>query len=213
MRNLKIFSVATLALVTVLAFAQFAIACDGDKTAAATADAKAACSSKTDAAVAGAKAACSSKTDAAVAGAKAACSSKTDAAVAGAAGCSAKTDAAVAGAGCSAKTGAASVALETVRMPSGALAVFYNGADAATVEHLQTAAALKGASFGCNLAGDMASNENCNIEVANTETGIMLLVTSDQADLLDGFQKDYDVAVANMTKGAESTKSSDEQGE
>jgi hypothetical protein len=134
----------------------------------------------------GGASACDGKTSASTASA--------DAKVAGI-GCTKSIDASTAGAGCSSSVSAAKVAMETVRMPSGALAVFYNGTDAETVAYLQTSANAKGAKFGCGLAGAMAGNENCTVEVANTKSGIMLLVSSEKSELIDEFQESYAVAM------------------
>jgi hypothetical protein len=99
-----------------------------------------------------------------------------------------------AGAGCSTSMGDHAVAIETVRMPSGALAIFYNGKNAATVAKLQAGAKENGAKFGCGLAAGVAANENCSVEVANTERGILMLVTSPKAEVLDQVAAQYEVA-------------------
>jgi hypothetical protein len=185
MHKFRTLAVSALALIALVAFAVGgASACDG-KTSASTASA--------DMQVAGTGCTASAKTASA------------DAKLAGA-GCSAHADAKVAGAACCAGASPAKVAMETVRMPSGALAVFYNGADAETISTLQAGVAAKGANFGCGLAGAMAGNENCTVEAANTAHGIMLLVSSEKSELIDEFQQNYAVAMtqhAHAEQGGE----------
>jgi len=133
----------------------------------------------------------------AMAGGAACTKSAGTASTASAAGCCAKGLSTASAAGCTDMKGAhASIAIETVRMPSGALAIFYNGADAATVATLQTGAKDHGANFGCGLAAGVAANENCKVEVANTEHGIMMLVSSPKTEVIDAVAAQYQVAVA-----------------
>ena len=51
----------------------------------------------------------------------------------------------------------------------------------------------------------MASTENCKVEMASIDGGLMFLCTSDDAELIAGFQKSYEVAQAAPVE--------DEQGE
>lgn len=182
MRKLSLILLGTLSVLAFVAFsAGAADACDGK-----TSTAKAAKAETAEAKVAGAGGCSASKTAA------------VDAKVAGA-GCSksASTAMKVAGAGCASKSaGTASVAIETVRMPSGALAVFYNGRSEAAVASLHEKFEAKGASFGCDMASNMAENGDCSVEAAATEQGIMLLVTSEKAEVLDEYQSAYQVASA-----------------
>jgi len=201
MRILKISAIAALALTTLFAMSSFAVACD--KTA------KTETASAETAAVKTAGAACSSSAETAsvkTAGA-AGCASGATASVAGA-GCTKGADAAtagtkVAGATCSSSKTAsmpADLAVEAVRMPSGALAVFYTGTSEATVAGIHAKAAKGAAGFGCDLAGSMAGNESCNVEVVNIKNGVMMLVSSEKADILDQYQKQYEVATASPTR-------------
>jgi hypothetical protein len=217
------FKVLALAATFVVATAGLAIAggdC-GSKASAETAAAKTAsaegCASKATAETAAAKTAsaegCASKATAETAAAKTASagacgSSASTAAVktAGAEGCSSAATAQTAGAGCSseAKAAAQTVQIETVRMPSGAMAVFYNGTNAETVAFLQSKASEGCSGFVCDMAKGMAADENVVTEIAATEHGVMILVTSAEPATVDKYEEQYAAVVASMD---------DEQGE
>ena len=212
------FKVLALAATFVVATAGLAIAggdC-GSKASAETAAAKTAsaeaCASTAAAQTASAEG-CASKASAETAAAKTASagscgSSASTAAVktAGAEGCSSAATAQTAGAGCSsdAKVSAQTVQIETVRMPSGAMAVFYNGTNAETVAFLQSKANEGCSGFVCDMAKGMAADENVATEIAATEHGVMILVTSTEAATVDKYEEQYAAVVASMD---------DEQGE
>jgi hypothetical protein len=122
------------------------------------------------------------------------------------AGCSSAATAQTAGAGCSsdAKVSAQTVQIETVRMPSGAMAVFYNGTNAETVAFLQSKANEGCSGFVCDMAKGMAADENVATEIAATEHGVMILVTSTEPATVDKYEEQYAAVVASMD---------DEQGE
>jgi hypothetical protein len=58
------------------------------------------------------------------------------------------------------------------------MAVFYNGTNAETVAFLQSKANEGCSGFVCDMAKGMAADENVATEIAATEHGVMILVTS-----------------------------------
>jgi hypothetical protein len=177
------------------------------ETASATTAQAGSCASKT-AATAAQAGTCASKTAAQTASTTQAgtCASKTAAQTAGATGCSKAASATTAGMGCSGSQASAAkydIAVETVKLPSGALAVIYTGKDADSVAMLQSAANGTVADFGCPNVQKMVASENCTVEMASTEDGLMFLCTSDDVALIDSFQKNYEVAMATPVQEAE----------
>jgi hypothetical protein len=198
------FKVLALAATLVLATAGLAIAGDcGSKASAETASASG-CTSAATAETAAAKTAsaegCASSATAKTASAEG-CTSAATAQTAGA-GCTGAA-AQTAGAGCAsdANVTARTVQLETVRMPSGSMAVFYNGTNAETVAFLQSKANEGCSGFVCDMAKGMAADENVTTEIAATETGVMILVTP-KADVasVDKYEEQYAVVVASMSE-------------
>jgi len=215
MRTIKILALSTL-VVGFMATSAIAGNC-GDKSAD-TAAAKA----KTEAQVAkagdcakGASTASATKT-ASAAGCDKSASTASAVKTASAGGCdkSASTASAtkVAGAGCASsatKTASAgncssdakgakmAVKLETVRMPSGAMVVMYHGKDASSVAALQASAKNGCQGFACDLAKSVAADENCKVEMAKTDTGVMMIVTSEKAEALDGYEAQYAAVIAS----------------
>ena len=151
-------------------------------------------------ATAGLAIACDKTADASTASA-AGCASAATAQTASAAGCASASTASAEG--CAKGASAKTVKLETVRMPSGSLAVFYHGQNAETVAFLQSSASEGCSGFVCDMAKSMAADENVTTEIAATETGVMILVTSDSAEVVDGYEAQY----------AAVSVSQDEQGE
>ena len=121
------------------------------------------------------------------------------------AGCSSSATAAVKTAmgGCDSENSQAKMAkalkVETVRMPSGAMAVFYHGKNAETVAFLQKSAEKGCQGFACDLAKSLAADENCKVEMAMTETGVMMLVTSEKADVVDQYEAQYAAVIASVS--------------
>lgn len=151
-------------------------------------------------ATAGLAIACDKNADASTASA-AGCASAATAETASAAGCASASTASAEG--CAKGAAAQTVKLETVRMPSGSLAVFYHGQDAETVAFLQSSASEGCSGFVCDMAKSMAADHSVTTEIATTETGVMILVTSDSSEAVDGYEAQYAAVSANM----------DEQGE
>mgnify|MGYP006902056762 CR=1 FL=1 len=118
--------------------------------------------------------------------------------VAGAGCASSATKTASAG-NCSsdAKGAKMAVKLETVRMPSGAMVVMYHGKDASSVAALQASAKNGCQGFACDLAKSVAADENCKVEMAKTDTGVMMIVTSEKAEALDGYEAQYAAVIAS----------------
>ena len=139
---------------------------------------------------AGAEGACASKAAVKTAGAEGACASK---------GAAAQT----AGAGCAsdANVSAQTVQIETVRMPSGSMAVFYSGTNAETVAFLQSKANEGCSGFVCDMAKGMAADETATTEIAATDSGVMILVTAkSDAASVDKYEEQYAAVVASMSE-------------
>jgi hypothetical protein len=129
------------------------------------------------------------------------CASGVAAQTASAEGCASGAAAQTAGAGCSsdANVSAQTVQLETVRMPSGSMAVFYNGTNAETVAYLQSKANEGCSGFVCDMAKGMAADDNVTTEIAATEHGVMILVTAkSDAASVDKYEEQYAAVVASM---------------
>lgn len=97
---------------------------------------------------------------------------------------------------CAGKEADMAVELETVRMPSGAMAVFYHGKNAATVSYLQASAKGGCQGFACDLAKNISKDEHCSVEMAQTKTGVMMLVSADDSKVLDNYEAQYAAAMA-----------------
>lgn len=198
------FKVLALAATLVMATAGLAIAGDCDSKASAETASASGCSSAATAETAAAKTA-SAEGCASGAAAKTAstegCASGAAAQTASAEGCASGAAAKTAGAGCSsdANVSAQTVQLETVRMPSGSMAVFYNGTNAETVAYLQSKANEGCSGFVCDMAKGMAADENVTTEIAATEHGVMILVTAkSDAASVDKYEEQYAAVVASM---------------
>jgi hypothetical protein len=185
MRTMKIIALSAILVFTT---ASLAMACDGKK--AESASAKAACAAHADAEVAVATAAAEDAP---------ACAGK-------AANAAVKT----ASAKCSSMGGDADMAMmanaisvETVRMPSGSMAVFYNGSCAMSTGALQASAAKELSEFSCPLAQNMAADENVTIEMAKTEHGVMILVTAKDEATLDKYEAQYSMATSTEDESSE----------
>ena len=154
------FKVIALAATLIMATAGLAIACDKTASTASAETASAeGCASAATAKTASAEG-CASAATAKTASAEG-CASAATAQTAGA-GCASGAAAQTAGAGCAsdANVSAQTVQLETVRMPSGAMAVFYSGTNAETVAFLQSKANEGCSGFICDMAKGMAADEN-----------------------------------------------------
>jgi len=186
MRTLKIIA---LSAIFVFVTASLAMACDGKK--AETASAKACCSK-------------SEVTTASTNGAGCALKAAVTKACADGATCAAKAAMKTAGASCSSKADMANaISVETVRMPSGALAVMYNGSCAASTGFLQASADKGCEGFACSLAQGMAADDNVHTEMAKTEHGVMILVTAKDVKVLDKYEAEYAMATASQDEAGE----------
>ncbi len=178
MRILKTIALST---IFVLATASLALACDGKNAKNASASEHAGCSAKAEVSAAAATTASS-------------CASK----------------AAVKTAGASCKAGDAEAAswtqaiqVETVRMPSGALAVFYTGSCEKSTAMLQASAEEGISAFACPLAQGMAADESLTTEMAKTEHGVMILVTAKDEAALDKYEAQFAVATSTGDEAGE----------
>ena len=85
-------------------------------------------------------------------------------------------------------------------MPSCSMAVFYNGTNAETVAYLQSKADAGCAGFVCDMAKGMAADENVTTEIAATEHGGMILVSSTEDASVDKYEEQYAAVVASMSQ-------------
>jgi hypothetical protein len=69
------------------------------------------------------------------------------------------------------------VDIETTELPSGALLISYTGKSPEAISYLQAASANSAADFCCPMTRKVASGE-ANVEIARTNTGAVVLVTS-----------------------------------
>lgn len=113
------------------------------------------------------------------------------------------------GAGChsakAAKVAAADIDMETVKMPSGVMAVLYTGKTPEAKAYLAEAAkAGCASSFACPITREMAASEHCKVEIGATAAGVMVLVKADSDQVRDEFAKRFEVA---MTEAQTAEKS------
>ena len=193
MRILKILSLSALLLVGT---ASLVLACDG-KAKAEGASASASCAEHANAEAASAAQCKGAANASAVKTADVTGCRSAAVKTAGAAGCTAAETASASGCAKSATAGA--VQVETVRMPSGALAVFYNGANEQAVEFLQASAEKGCHGFACHLAQSMAADEKCTVEMAETEHGVMILVTAEDPAVVDAYEAQYAAVMSGDT--------------
>jgi hypothetical protein len=119
-----------------------------------------------------------------------------------------------AGAGCPAAAAAmaanispSDIDIEAVRMPSGMMAVLYTGKTEAAAKYLAIQAQNGCASFGCPITREMAANEHCKVQMAAVSNGVLVLVQSDDSQVLDGYAKKIEVAMNTTPSEAPATKS------
>jgi hypothetical protein len=93
--------------------------------------------------------------------------------------------------------------VETVRMPSGALAVLYSSDSAEAVKAMHEKAALGAESFDCGICRQMAVSSDCVVELVPFSGGVIAFVTSENPQSIDAYEKQY----AALT-GAEATNHS-----
>jgi hypothetical protein len=81
--------------------------------------------------------------------------------------------------------------IETTRLPSGALLVFYTSDKPEVVEAMH-ARATKGASeFDCGVCQQVAASNNCNVELAPFAGGVIAFITSEDAGAIDAYEKQF----------------------
>jgi hypothetical protein len=81
--------------------------------------------------------------------------------------------------------------IETVRMPSGALAVLYSSNDVETVKAMQEKAALGASSFDCGICRQMASSSECTVELVAFSNGVIAFVTSESPESIDAYENQF----------------------
>jgi hypothetical protein len=81
--------------------------------------------------------------------------------------------------------------VETFRMPSGALAVFYTSDKPEVVKTLQEKAAGGASSFCCGICREMAQVKDCKVDLVPFSTGVLALVTAAEPASIDKFEKAF----------------------
>lgn len=81
--------------------------------------------------------------------------------------------------------------IETFRMPSGALAVFYTSDKADVVKAMQEKVAGGPENFSCGLCREMAKSKNCKIELVPFSSGVVAFITSEEPASLDAYEKQF----------------------
>jgi hypothetical protein len=82
--------------------------------------------------------------------------------------------------------------VETVRMPSGALMVFYSSDKPEVVLAMQEKAVKGATAFDCcGICREMANAKDCKVELVAYSHGVVAFVTSETKETIDGFEKQY----------------------
>jgi ribosomal protein L10 len=81
--------------------------------------------------------------------------------------------------------------IDTTRLPSGAMLVFYTSDDPAAVKKLHASAATGAGDIDCRLCQKMASDKGCTIEMAFIDNGVVALVTAENVGTIDAYEKQY----------------------
>jgi len=89
--------------------------------------------------------------------------------------------------------------VETFRMPSGSLAVFYTSENAQVVKTLQEKAAAGASSFCCGICREMAQAKDCKVELVSFSTGVLAVVTATEPGSIDKFEKAFAALTAPAT--------------
>lgn len=89
--------------------------------------------------------------------------------------------------------------VETFRMPSGALAVFYTSENAQVVKTLQDKASAGASSFCCGICREMAQAKDCKVELVPFSTGVLAVVTATEPGSIDKFEKAFAALTAPAT--------------
>lgn len=83
------------------------------------------------------------------------------------------------------------VSVETTRLPSGGMVVFYTSDDAETVKFLQTKAANGADDFSCGVCQKVAAAENCNVELTNFAGGVVAFITAEDSNIVDEYEAQF----------------------
>lgn len=81
--------------------------------------------------------------------------------------------------------------VETFRLPSGALAVFYTSDKPEVVTALREKAAAGADNFCCGICREMAQAKDCKVELVPFTGGVLAFVTATEPTKLDAFEKQY----------------------
>ena len=81
--------------------------------------------------------------------------------------------------------------VETFRLPSGGLAVFYTSDKPEVIKTMQERAAGGPENFCCGICREMAQAKDCKVELASFSGGVVALVTASEPKTLDVFEKQF----------------------
>lgn len=79
------------------------------------------------------------------------------------------------------------VDIEATRLPSGGLVVMFRGKTDDAVAYLKAACEGSPENFCCPLTRNLASNEDCDVEIAEFSDGALIVVTSRQKEIVDEY--------------------------
>ena len=83
------------------------------------------------------------------------------------------------------------VNVETTRLPSGALVVFYTSENPSVVQAMQTKAANGGENWDCGVCKHVAASGNCTVELGTFANGVVAFITSEDATAVDAYEKQF----------------------
>ncbi len=89
------------------------------------------------------------------------------------------------------KTALNDINVETSRMESGALVVFYTSDKPEVVEALQAKAAEGASAFDCGICKQVAASENCKIEFGTFAGGVVAFISSEEPTNVDAYEKQF----------------------
>lgn len=189
MRKLTLTAIAalSLSLVTWMAFSSTGYTCDSAKKTASVETASAEKASASS---------CSAKKASRTASTHKSCTAKNVKTASTGATCTSKSVKTVsAGSGCS--YSAEKVAMmremniETTRLPSGAMLVFYTSDKPEIVQALQKTSADGAESFSCLVCKKIAADANCTVELASLDNGVVALVTAEEPSAVDTYEAEF----------------------
>ena len=92
--------------------------------------------------------------------------------------------------------------VETARTGTGSLVVLYTSDKPDVVKTLQAKAATGAADFSCGVCREIAKAGNCKVELVPFSGGVMAFVTSDKAESIDAYEKQFAALTTTATAPA-----------